>query len=250
MNLRRFTATSLLVVAAMGVGSATAYADPSTGQQSGAEQAIPNINFETTLVDGAAVTTIDAGLFSINAGNDTIDVVDDAGNVVTSIPSFFRVDDLQHPFEVAVDETERVLSLVPNMDPAVATAVPAEERLTLQDVAAPADQDERDALALDDFQQQFGITTAIADVVATILGGVVGCAIGLIPGTAAMVGAPFLGITAPIGGCIAGALLVAPVATLAGTILAGGGGLVVHGMHFFDTINSPFVAPGETAPVA
>ncbi|MEV0945377.1 hypothetical protein [Rhodococcus sp. NPDC049939] len=237
----------------MGVGSATAYAEPSAGQQPAAEQAIPNLNYETTLDGGAAVTTIDAGAFSINAGNDTIDVLDDAGNVVASIPSFFRVNDLQHPFEVAVDETARVLRMVPNMDPAAATLVPVAEQLTLQDVAAPVDQEERDARALDDFQQQFGITTAIADVVAAIIGGVVGCGVGIAAGSLELgsVVDPFLEIPdSPIADCIGGALLVAPVATLAGTVLAGGGGLLVHGMQFFDTINSPFVAPGAPAPVA
>ncbi|WP_072689882.1 hypothetical protein [Rhodococcus marinonascens] len=244
MNLRRFTATSLLVVAAMGVGSATSYAEPSIGQQPGAEQGIPDINYQTTLDGGAAVTTIDAGSFSINAGNDTIDVVDDAGTVLASIPSFFRVDELQHPFEVAVDDTARVLRLVPNMDPSAATPVPAAERLTLTDVAAPLDQEERDARALDDFQQRFGITTAIAEVVATVIGGVVGCVAG------AVVTLPFALLGGPAGGCIAGALLVAPIVSIVGTVLAGGGGLAVHGMQFFDTINNPFVAPGETAPVA
>ncbi|RZK74224.1 MAG: hypothetical protein EOP28_03770, partial [Rhodococcus sp. (in: high G+C Gram-positive bacteria)] len=186
------------------------------------------------------------GAFSINAANDTVDVVDDGGRVVASIPTFFRVDDLQHPFAVAVDESARVLRLVPNMDPSAATPVPVSERLTLDGVAAPQDKQERDDRALDDFQQQLGITSAITAIVAAIIGGAIGCAIGVIPGTAALV-IPFLGLAGPVAGCIGGALIVAPVVALAGTIVVGGGALVVLGIQYFNTINSPFVAPEPTA---
>ncbi|MBC2642752.1 MULTISPECIES: hypothetical protein [unclassified Rhodococcus (in: high G+C Gram-positive bacteria)] len=246
MNLRRFTATSILVVAAMGVGAATAYADPAVAPQPGAEQGIPNINYQTARDGDAAVATLDAGAFSINAAAGTVDVIDDGGRVVASIPTFFRVDDLQHPFEVAVDASRSVLRLVPDMDPAAATPVPVSERLTLDDVAAPVDKAERDDRALDDFQQQLGITTAITAIVAAIIGGAIGCAVGVIPGTAALV-VPFLGLAGPVAGCIGGALIVAPVVALAGTIVVGGGALVVLGIQYFNTINSPFVAPAPAA---
>ncbi|OUS90036.1 hypothetical protein CA951_35575 [Rhodococcus sp. NCIMB 12038] len=246
MNLRRFTATSMLVVAAMGVGAATSYADPAAAPQPAVEQGIPNINYQTARDGDAAVATLDAGAFAVNAANDTVDVVDDSGRVVASIPTFFRVDDLQHPFSVAVDESARVLRLVPNMDPSAATPVPVSERITLDDVAAPQDKQERDDRALDDFQQQLGITSAITAIVAAIIGGAIGCAIGIIPGTAALV-IPFLGLAGPVAGCIGGALIVAPVVALAGTIVVGGGALVVLGIQYLNTINSPFVAPEPTA---
>lgn len=249
MILRRFTATSMLVVAAMALAAAPSAAEPAPGPAPAAQQGVPNINYQTARDGDAAVATIDAGSFSINAANDTVDVVDDGGAVVASIPTFFRVDDLQHPFEVAVDNSAKVLRLVPNMDPAAATPVPVAERLTLNDVAAPQDKAERDKRALDDFQQQLGITTAITAIVAAIIGGGIGCAIGVIPGTAALV-IPFLGLAGPVAGCIGGALIVAPVVALAGTIVVGGGALVVLGIQYFNTINSPFVPPAAPAPAA
>lgn len=252
MNPGRCAVTAILVAVAMTFGAGTSHAEPGgvpSEPPSSTGQALPGINYQAARDGDAAVVTIDAGSFSFAGHDNAVDLVDATGAVVASIPTFFRLDDLQHPFEIAVDETARVLRLVPNMDPAAATPVPVAERLTPADVAAPRDKEERDEAALDDFQQQLGVTTAITAIVATIIGGAIGCAIGIIPGSAGLV-VPFLGLASPVAGCIAGALLVAPVATLAGTILVGGGALVVLGIQYFNTINSPFVEPGSPAPTA
>ncbi len=121
-------------------------------------------------------------------------------------PTFFRIDDLQHPFAVAVDASARVLRLVPKMDPAAATPVSVSERLTLNDVAAPVDKEVRDDRALDDFQQQLGITTAITAIVAAIIGGGDRLRGRRHPPTRAALVIPFLGLAGPVaGGCIGGA---------------------------------------------
>lgn len=244
MNLRRFTATSMLVIAAMGVGAGTSYAQPAA--PAAAEQGAPNINYSAVRDGNAAVATLDAGAFKVVGNNDSVEIIDDAGNVVTTVPTFFRINEVQHPLAASVDPSGRVLRLVPNMDPAAATIVPVSDRLAPTDIAEPDSKKERDQRALDRFQQQLGLTTAITAIIAAIIGGGIGCAVGLIPATAGLV-IPFLNLALPIAGCIGGALIVAPLAALVGTIVVGGGALVVLGIQYFNTINSPFIPP---APVA
>lgn len=239
-RLRRFAATSLLVISAMGIGATTSHAAPAP------EQSVSNIDYTAHRDGDTAVVSIDAGAFRLDGTDGAIDIVDDSGELVATVPTFFRIDDVQHPLAAALDDSGRVLRLTPNMDPAAATPVPVAEQFAPSDIAAPETVQERDREALNNFQRQLGVTTAVTAIVAAIVGGGIGCAIGLIPATAGLV-VPFLGLAIPIAGCIGGALMVAPVAALAGTIFVGGGALVVLGIQYFQTINTPFVPPVPAA---
>ncbi|SDI94635.1 hypothetical protein SAMN05444695_113105 [Rhodococcus triatomae] len=234
----------MLLIAALGISVGTSAATPAP--EAPAEQVAPGINYTVDREGDSAVATIDAGAFVLNGVDGAIEVRDDAGNLAATVPTFFRLDDIQHPLRAALDETGRVLRLTPDLDPAAATVVPAADRLQLSDIAGPETREERDREALRNFQQQLGITTAITSIVAAIIGGGLGCLVGGLTGGALT---PFLGFTGAIPGCIGGALAFAPVTALAGTIFVGGGALIILGIQYFDTINSPFVEP-EAVPAA
>lgn len=239
MNFRRLTTTSMLLIAALGISVGTSAATPAP-QAPAAEQIAQGINYSVERQGNSAVATIDAGAFVLQGVDGAIEIRDDAGNLAATVPTFIRINDLQHPLRAALDETGRTLRLTPDLDPAAATFAPAAQ--PFGDIAGPATQAERDAQALRHFQQQLGITTAITSIVAAIIGGAIGCAIGAL---GVITVTAFLGLPGAIPACIGGALMVAPAVALAGTIFVGGGALIVLGIQYFMTVNEPFIAPQE-----
>ncbi|KZF08715.1 hypothetical protein A2J03_03940 [Rhodococcus sp. EPR-157] len=217
MKLSKLVVTSVLVAAAMGLASGTAYADPTPDAPATTE----NINYESNLEDRTIVTTIDAGVFKVADDGKTVDVLDSADKVVVTLPLSFNLGGLNFPYEQNVTDNGKTLRLVPQVDLTKASA--NSRSIGATQVAST----EENLIAQQTFATQLGIATAI--------GGLTGTAIGAIAG--AIIGAPTLaGIvaTVPIGATIGGII---------GTIVAGGPTLVVAGI---DLINTLTAAPGTT----
>ncbi|MGB3369014.1 MAG: ammonium transporter, partial [Rhodococcus sp. (in: high G+C Gram-positive bacteria)] len=212
MKLSKLVVTSVLVAAAMGLASGTAYADPTPDAPATTE----NINYESNLEDRTIVTTIDAGVFKVADDGKTVDVLDSADKVVVTLPLSFNLGGLNFPYEQNVTDNGKTLRLVPQVDLTKASA--NSRSIGATQVAST----EENLIAQQTFATQLGIATAI--------GGLTGTAIGAIAG--AIIGAPTIaGIvaTVPIGATIGGII---------GTIVAGGPTLVVAGIDLINTLQA------------
>lgn len=217
MKLSKLVVTSVLVAAAMGLASGTAYADPTPDAPATTE----NINYESNLEDRTIVTTIDAGVFKVADDGKTVDVLDSADKVVVTLPLSFNLGGLNFPYEQNVTDDGKTLRLVPQLD---LTKASANSRSL---GATPVASTEENLIAQQTFATQLGIATAI--------GGLTGTAIGAIAG--AIIGAPTIAgvlATVPIGATIGGII---------GTIVAGGPTLVIAGIDLINTLQAP---PGTT----
>ncbi|MGF7124592.1 hypothetical protein AB4Z09_06635 [Rhodococcus sp. TAF43] len=169
MKLHRTAAVSVLAIAALGVATGTAYAEPGPPPSPGVIHYQTQIGSNGTSLD----TVLDAGTFRV-AGN-VVDVVDPAGATVGTIP-------LTYP----VAGTD--ISLVPSVDGSRLTltpAVPAQGVAALHNVDAR--QDAYDNMVRQIEQGWFNGGQMSAQIGAGV-GAVVGCVlflfVGCIPGAA------------------------------------------------------------------
>lgn len=206
MILRTITAAVVPLVAALTVSAGTSHAEPSAAPT-------PNIGYRAELIGDRIVTTLTGGRFEVT-GN-SVDVTDEAGNVAGTLPLAFRQDGLEFPLPYAVRDAGRVLEITVVKDAAQA-----------RPVATPVASPYENQQAMNAFQSQFGIATAVGGFIGTVLGGLVGLV--------------FL-ITGP--GVIASVLAGAAIGAIIGTIAVGGPTLVVAGIDLFNTLNAP---PGTT----
>ncbi|QCB49975.1 ammonium transporter [Rhodococcus sp. PAMC28707] len=217
MKLSKMVVTSVLVAAAMGLASGTAYADPTPAAPEAPAQ---DIGYESNLEDRTIVTTIDAGVFKVADDGKTVDVLDQAENVVVTLPLSFNLGGMSFPYEQNVDNDGKTLRLVPQLD---LTKASANSRTLGATQVASAEENSK---AQEVFASQLGIATAIGGFTGTAIG----FGIGLIGFLAGPVGIGTVPAFAAIGGII-------------GTIVAGGPTLVVAGIDLLNTLNA---APGTT----
>ncbi|KAA8886956.1 ammonium transporter [Nocardia colli] len=205
MILRKITAAAVPLVAAVAVGAGTVHAQPAVA---------PEIGYAAKLVGDKIITTLTGGSFEV-VGN-VVDLKDEAGNTVVTMPLAFRQDGLEFPLPHAVRDAGRVLELTVVKDVAQARPVPATE------IASPFENQR----AQDAFLSQFGIATAV--------GGFIGTVIGALVGLTGILGGPTV---------IASVLAGAAVGGIIGTIVAGGPTLIVAGIDLLSTLAAP---PGTT----
>ncbi|MCK0090425.1 ammonium transporter [Rhodococcus sp. F64268] len=224
MKLRKLAAVATMTIAAMGITAGTSYAAPAAQDE---------INYESHVDGQSVVTVIDAGAFQVSGDGQSVELQDNAGNTVVSLPLAVQLGDIQLPFEREISEDGKTLTLTPVTDLSQATPVAPEDKvapgltpvaLKVTDVASP----DENLKAQQNFASQLGIATAVGGLTGTI----VGCILGTIPGTAV----PIFGNAV---GCVAGGALGGVV----GTILAGGPTLVIAGVGLIQTLTAP---PGTT----
>ena len=223
MNTRKITVAAVFVIAAMGLGAGTSYAEPAANE-------VPNIGYETKLVNNntTVVTTIDAGLFELSSDGKTVDLKDDAGRVVVNLPLSFTSGPLEFPLIPGLTNANRTLTLTPDAD--VTKARPAGIK-----PAASLLENQRAQSA---FATQFGIATAIGGFVGTAGGAVLG----------GLIGAGAAGLTCFLAlACIVTALPLiatgAGVGAIVGTLVVGGPALALAGVDLIGTLTAP---PGST----
>lgn len=183
--------------------------------------------------------TLQHGTFK--RGQNSLAIVDNAGSAVFQMPLSYRFEDREYP--IAAQISGNSVTLIPShrvadsrsIDPQLVEPVRAAAGKQLVD--APTTRQERDNQALAQFMQILGAGTTIGTLVGTIIGaivgGVIGCAIGL---------------AAAVIGCLVAVVPAAGLGGVAGTIVGGGGTLVVAGIQYLQTINSPFVPPRTSSP--
>ncbi|MFD6896665.1 ammonium transporter [Rhodococcus sp. NPDC060086] len=220
MKLRKLAAVATMTIAAMGITAGTSYAAPAAPDE---------INYESKVDGQSVVTVIDAGAFQVSGDGQSVELQDDAGNTVVSLPLAIQLGDIQLPFEREISEDGKTLTLTPSTDLTQATPVAPEDKvvpgitpvaLKVTDVASP----DENLKAQQNFASQLGIATAV--------GGLTGTVIGCIVGSVATL--PLLAV-----GCVPGAA----VGGVLGTIAAGGPTLVIAGVGLIQTLTAP---PGTT----
>ncbi|MRH89195.1 hypothetical protein GFY24_17350 [Nocardia sp. SYP-A9097] len=261
MEFRSATAAATLVIGALTVATGPANAEPAAPQ---------HIAYSAKLVDKTVVTTLKGGTFELSkalgadlasgattrltehdgvvADSDgkpvdtadivnVVDVKDDKGGVLLTLPLEFHLAGVTVPVKPEVQKDNTVLVLTPDKPAGVTVAQP----VTVKPIASPIENNR----AMGDFSSQFGLATTIGTFVGTALGAVVGCL-----------------VTLPAG-CVPGLTVGASVGGIIGSIAIGGPALVATGIDLLTTMQAadgtskwadkptvaPTAAPTTTLPV-
>lgn len=196
MNLKKFAATSVLVIAALGVGTGTSYAAPAPAPDP--------VGYQTHVDGRSVVTVLDAGGFHVTSDGQLIEVRNDAGDVLQTLPLSIRVGDRE--FSIAPVIEGRTLTLTP-------VDAPRDVAAPVADVAAPFEFGP-DTLA--QLANGVGDAVTIGSLIGTVVGALVGCVAPASVGAAAATCLPGLAAGAGIGGVV-------------GTIAGGGAALAGNG---------------------
>ncbi len=217
MKLRKFAVTSMLAIAALGVATGTAHANPAPAAQG-------DINWKSNVEGASVVTTIDAGAFKVSGDGKNVELQDNTGKPVVVLPLAFQLNTLQFPMEQKVSEDGKSLTLTPIFDLGKAKSIAADAKgdrvvsgIAIKDIASPAE----DLKAQEIFNSRLAVATAAGTMAGTIIGAIVG------------------GIVIPAVGTVPGAGIGAVV----GTIIAGGPTLIASGIDLAQTLTA---APGTT----
>ncbi|WP_027501612.1 hypothetical protein [Rhodococcus sp. UNC363MFTsu5.1] len=216
MRLKKFAATSLLAIAALGVGAGTSHAAPAAPE---------TIDWSSKIEGQSVVTTIDAGAFKVSGDGKNIELQDNAGKAVVSLPLAFQLNALEFPMEQKISEDGRKVTLTPVFDLGKAKPIAGEVRkeniqgagLAVKDIAST----DENLKAQNTFTSQLAIATATGGLIGTIIGAVVGTFV--MPAVGTITGAG-------IGGIV-------------GTIAVGGPTLIAAGIGLGQTLLAP---PGTT----
>ncbi|TCK00969.1 hypothetical protein [Nocardia alba] len=233
MLMRKFAATSALLIAAMGVAAGTVNAAP-------AEEA-EAINYSAEVIDSKAVITTDAGslveengVFKIKAAN---------GTVVAGTPLNFRLDEFELP--IAAEISGNTATLTPQLDPAKAVYKPV--ALPYEDKAPWKTEYEREQAAW----SRLTSTISMGATIGTLVGGLSGAAIGCVAGAAGglvaggVLGALVGSVPGGIGGCLVGATTIGALGVILGQIFVTAPVAIGAAIQYFSTISAPFTAPAK-----
>ncbi|MFE7798386.1 hypothetical protein [Nocardia sp. NPDC057440] len=233
MLMRKFAATSALLIAAMGVTAGTVNAAPA------APAADAPINFTAQATETQSIVTTDAG--SIVVEDDALKIKAANGTVVAGTPLKFRVDEFEFP--IAAEISGRTATLTPQMDMAHATYKPV--ALPFEDKAPWKSEYDREVAAFNRLKDTIAMGATIGTLVGGLGGAAIGCVLGGVLGGAA-VGGTIVGLFGPFipaaaVGCIAGIALVGAVGTVLGQIFITAPVAIGAVIQYFTTINQPFV---------
>ncbi|WP_330233925.1 hypothetical protein OHA40_16595 [Nocardia sp. NBC_00508] len=235
MLMRKFAATSALLIAALGVTAGTVNAAPEA--DNGA------VNFTARTTDTQSIITTDAGSMVIEDGVFKVKAAN--GNVLTATPLTFRLDDFEFP--IAADISDRTATLTPQLDTAHATYKPV--ALPYEDKAPWKTEYDREQAAWSRLTSTISMGAAVGTLVGGIGGGAVGCILGGIAG-ATVAAATIVGLFGPFIpaaaiGCLGGIIAVGALGTVAGQLLVTAPVAIGAAIQYFTTINQPFTPPAK-----
>lgn len=213
MKLRKFAATSALVIAALGISTGTGSAAPAAPESA-------DIHYTANVVDRSVVVKTDGGSLTTEGGQ--FQVRDVSGKVVGGFPLSYQHDGLEFP--IAAQIAGNQATLTPSTDRAAAHPAPM-----LHDVASRDDLDS----AMQSAINEMTMATSVGTLIGTAIGLAGGCVLG------AAVGTPFLVLPGWIGGCLTGAALGAPLGAAAGLVTVGGVSGVLVAIEYFQRVNTP-----------
>lgn len=227
MNIKKLAVTSALVIAAMGITAGTANAAPAPADAPAAStQAQQAINYTVARAGDAVLVTTDAG--SITTSGNQLEVRDGQGNVVTGVPLTYQLNG--QAFPIAAQVNGNTATLTPSVNPAQATAA-TDIALPLSDVDLPA--------AVASVKDQISLAASVGGIVGAIVAGGTGCILGAVALTAATIPLAALLGAGPVAGCLAGAVMLAPVGALGGAIFVGGPVVLASAFQFAQVLQAP-----------
>ncbi|MFJ9368755.1 ammonium transporter [Nocardia sp. NPDC101769] len=219
MNIRHTTLTAAVLAASVVSSAATAAAAPAG--------AVPAVGYHANLVDGAVVTTLDNGVFTLTGDQRSVDIRDAAGQVLDALPLSFTLDGQHLPLRQQITDDGRTLRLVPD--------VTGLDRSALKPVASPVENQ----LAMNDLINAVSLGTSIGSLVGTAVGAVAGIGVGI-----ALAGASCLVLSL---GCVVTVLpivsMVAAAGGLVGLVAGGGPSAAAAAFDYFSTLRA---APGQS----
>ncbi|MFC9994709.1 hypothetical protein [Nocardia sp. NPDC127526] len=231
MLMRKFAATSALLIAALGVTAGTVNAAPAAEAEA-INYAATNTETSTIIRTDAGSMVVEDGVFKIKAAN---------GTTVAGTELKFRVDDFEFP--IAAEITDRTATLTPQFE--VDKAVYKPVALPYENVAPWKSEYDREVAAW----SRLTSTISMGATIGTLGGGIAGAALGCVIGAGVAFAAttPLLLMfgAGPLGGCLVGASLVGFLGTLAGQIFVTAPVAILAAVQYFTTINQPFTPPAK-----
>ncbi|WP_433724050.1 hypothetical protein ACQP0C_26200 [Nocardia sp. CA-129566] len=233
MLMRKFAATSALLIAALGATAGTVYAAPDS--DSGA------VNYSATATPTSTIIKTEAGSLVDENGVFKIKAAD--GTTVAGTELSFRVDDFVFP--IAADIRDRTATLTPQFDMAHAAYKPV--ALPFEDKAPWKSEYDREQAAFNRMKDTIAMGATIGTLVGGLGGGAIGCVLGGIAGatvaSATIVGLFGAFIPAAAIGCIGGIVAIGALGTVAGQLFVTAPVAIAAAVQYFTTINQPFNAP-------
>ncbi|MFI6369044.1 hypothetical protein ACIBG0_40780 [Nocardia sp. NPDC050630] len=226
--MRKIVAVAAGLIAAIGIVSSSAGAQPET------EEAV---GFTAHATDTQSAVTADVGSMVVESGVFKIKAVN--GTVLTGMPLKFRVDDFEFP--IAADIAGRTVTLTPQFDLAHATYKPV--ALPFEEKAPWKNEYDREQAAWSRMTSTITMGATLGTLVGGLGGGAVGCVLGGIAGAtvaaAAIVGLFGAFIPAAAIGCLGGIIAVGALGTVAGQLLITGPVAIGAAIQYFSTVNQP-----------
>ncbi|QIS08129.1 hypothetical protein [Nocardia arthritidis] len=232
MIIKKFAATSALLISAIGVTAGTVHAAPND-----------TVNVNTSSDGTSTILKTDAG--SLTVENGVFEIKSANGTVMAGTPLTFRVNDFEFP--IAANISGNTATLTPQYDMAHATYKPV--ALPFEDVAPWKTPYDREQAAWNRMKDEISLAATVATVVGTVGGAAVGCVLGGIVG-ATVAAATIVGLFGPfipaaLVGCIGGAATAAPLGGIAANIVITAPVAIAAAAQYFTTINQPFVPPAK-----
>ncbi|MFC9994644.1 hypothetical protein [Nocardia sp. NPDC127526] len=232
MLMRKFAATSALLIAALGVTAGTVNAAPAEAENGVINYAATNTEKSTIIRTDAGSMVVEDGVFKIKAAD---------GTTVAGTELKFRVDDFEFP--IAAEITDRTATLTPEFE--VDKAVYKPVALPYENQAPWKSEYDREVAAFNRLKDTIGMGATIGTLAGGIGGAALGCVIGA--GVAFAATTPLLLMfgAGPLGGCLVGASLVGFLGTLAGQIFVTAPVAILAAVQYFTTVNQPFTPPAK-----
>ncbi|MBO0883046.1 MAG: hypothetical protein J2P17_22465 [Mycobacterium sp.] len=235
MLMRKFTVTSAMVIAALGVTAGTVNAAPAPSPANGL------VNYHATNNGKQIGIDVDKGTMAVENGVFKIKAVNGATLAGTALG--FRVDDFVFPIAARVNGHHATLT--PQLDMAHAVYKPV--ALPYEDQAPWKTPYDREVAAFTRMKDTIATGATVGTVVGALSGAAIGCIAGAALGLAVTGALLALFGAGPLGGCIIGASTVGFLGTLAGQLFVTAPVAVLAMIQYFTTVNQPF-KPQKSAP--
>ncbi|MEV6771039.1 hypothetical protein AB0N05_20695 [Nocardia sp. NPDC051030] len=236
MLMRKFAATSALLIAAMGVTAGTVNAAPAANEADA-------INYTTTTTETSTVIRTDAGSLVVEDGVFKVKAAN--GTTVAGTELKFRVDDFVFP--IAAEIKDRVATLTPeySVEKAVYSPVAQEVALPYENQAPWKSDYDREQAAWNRMKDTVSLGATIGTLVGGLGGAALGCVLGAGVAVAATAPLALLFGAGPVTGCFIGAATVGFLGTIAGQIFVTAPVAILAAAQYFTTINQPSVQPAK-----
>ncbi|MFB8275982.1 hypothetical protein [Nocardia colli] len=176
----------------------------------------------------------DAG--SIVAENGMLAIKSDDGTVLAGTPLSFQYQDFVFPVDARIQG--RSATLTPRLDMQRAIYKPA--ALPFDDSAQWQTPYEREQAAFQRMFAQISMGIFVGGMLGTVGAGILGCVGGALLGGVVTGLVAFLFGAGPLGGCVVGAMLMAPFGTFVGSLVIAIPVAAASVIQYFSTINAPF----------